>query len=70
MTTERVGASAGCFLLLERITKAGYLTHKSKTEMKEKEENPGGCEDCDTKNNSENHGFARILVFLKKKIII
>ena len=35
MTTERVGASAGCFLVYERITKAGYMNHKYKTRMKE-----------------------------------
>lgn len=38
MTTERVGASAGCFLLLERITKAGHINHKYKTRMKEEGE--------------------------------
>lgn len=50
MTTERVGASAGCFLLYERIAKAGYMNHKSKTRMKEEgvidEEctiQPAGC---------------------------
>ena len=35
MTTERVGTSAGCFLLYERITKSGYMNHKSKTEIGE-----------------------------------
>lgn len=35
MTTERVGASAGCFLVYERITKTGYMNHKSKTEIGE-----------------------------------
>ena len=35
MTTERVGTSAGCFLVYERITKTGYMNHKSKTEIGE-----------------------------------
>lgn len=58
MTTERVGTSAGCFLVYERITKTGYMNHKSKTEIGEDIDEectiqPDGCGEEEIKEIAE-----------------